>query len=75
MEHETRVVETIKGAADARGIHSNQLRRWLIASGVPMASPGSGSAVRLPTAVIDRVVAENRGRRVNTYRPQPVQCA
>ena len=75
VEHETRVVETIKGAADARGIHSNQLRRWLIASGVPMASPGSGSAVRLPTAVIDRVVAENRGRRVNTYRPQPVQCA
>ena len=27
------------------------------------------------SAVIDRVVAENRGRRVNTYRPQPVQCA
>jgi len=75
VDHETKAVETIKGAASARGLHDNQLRRWLIASGVPIARPGKGSAVRLPTETIDRVVAENRARRMNARRPMVVERA
>lgn len=47
--------EVVAAAARARGLYSNTLWRWLIAAGVPR--PGGRRVWRVPSEVIDRVVA------------------
>ena len=50
--------ETVHGAAEARDIPEQVLLRWLREDGViPPPEPGRRSAFRIPTAMIDHVVA------------------
>ena len=55
------LTETVYGAARARGIPAPTLLHWMHDAGIR--SGVRGKALRIPTATIDRVVAERRARR------------
>lgn len=52
--------ETLHGAARTRGIRANTLRRWLLCCGAIEERTGPKTHRRVPTEVIDRVVAQHR---------------
>lgn len=55
--------ETIAGAATSRDIPRSTLRKWLLCAGAFTSSADARKHQRIPTKVIDRVVAERRAQK------------
>ena len=72
MEREATQVEVVAAAARCRGLYAATLRRWLMDAGELPRESNGGRWRRLPSAVIDAVVAANSpagyGRRADVAR-------